>query len=127
MKTAAFISGLLLAIAASGALAEEKFSTLTGIPAEAMSYGDMDKVEGKFLNYFPQFGAWVFTNDITGATYANYGSGWKFTGYIPLTRGTPILDGLLRSRSTFLEGLLGGSDLANQVRQTPSLYGSKGW
>ncbi|CAA9892210.1 exported hypothetical protein [Candidatus Methylobacter favarea] len=52
MKTKSLIAGLAISMAVMGSTMAGELATMEGIPAEAMSQGEMDKVEGKYYNPF---------------------------------------------------------------------------
>jgi hypothetical protein len=75
MKTKSLIAGLAISMAVMGSAMAGELATMEGIPAEAMSQGEMDKVEGKF--YVP----------CVAASICGFRGGNALTGNWSWTRG----------------------------------------
>jgi len=70
MNTKTLILIMFLLTTTTVPVLAEDFSTLDGVPAEAMSHGELATVEGKFFEYNPIIG-WLWVNE--------YGHIWHWT------------------------------------------------
>ncbi|CAA9892214.1 exported hypothetical protein [Candidatus Methylobacter favarea] len=109
MKTKSLIAGLAISMAVMGSTMAGELATMEGIPAEAMSQGEMDKVEGKFFEFNPNYG-WLWVN--------NFGHVWQWTtgAYLGQRQTKPNLQQYGKSMGSTAKGFI------NQRLFSPTEY-----
>ncbi|MGH8504150.1 MAG: hypothetical protein ACREVE_17175 [Gammaproteobacteria bacterium] len=135
MRLTALLTGTFLTLTLATAQADEPFSTLDGIDAEAMSAAEMDAIQGKFvgglvaanLAFDQQFDQWAIqgVNDLY-----NSWQQWRVENnyWGPVNWGAPTTQDLINSNGelqqayaaynqSWLANQATSSELANQFSQ----------